>query len=269
MKPGYVDKQIDTTQEKPMDAGVSVVSEGPNQSRRPHRSQPRGWENQSNDQSGFPTEGRLAGRLQVGGERRREGWRPGGSDWRGRGRFGRYGQGTGHGRGGRDGHGQWSGRWYDRGRGLRGRGRNWVSSQNNPHPPPTESGGYFRKDEVAPERYNPAGDLPEDLAFVNNRPPNWDQVGRWPKSEDLEEEEGKSTENMGDGVAIVEKAIVAGQEPHTKKSHQGLSQSPSPHSCMTLKRSPSQPRSRRRPKDYRSECPSPTTEESIEGWQNG
>lgn len=267
MKPGFVDKQIGTTQEKPMDAGGSVVSEGPNQGRRPHRSQARSWENQTSDQGGFPTEGRLAGRLQVGGERRREGWRGGGSDWRGRGRFGRYGQSLGHGRGGRDGYGQWGSRWYDRGRGVRGRGRNWVPSQNNPHPL-AESGGYFRKDEVAPERYNPGGDLPEDLAFVNNRPPNWDQGGRWPKSEDLELE-GKGAENVGDGLAVVEAALIAGQESRIKKAAQGSSQSPSPHSCITLKRSPSQPRSRRRPKDYRSECPSPSTEESNDGWQNG
>lgn len=213
---------------------------------------------------GFPTEGRLAGRLQMGGDRRRENWRSGGSDWRGRGRFGRNGPGPGFGRGNRDGYNSWGGRWYDRGRGFRGRGRNWHSPQwGQQH---VESGGYFRKDEIAPERYNPGGDPPEDLAFVNNRPANWDQAGRWPKSEDLDEE-GK-TGYRASGSVPSEKPVPA-EGGASKVTKQGVSLSPSPHSLMTVKRSPSQPLTRRRPRDYRSECPSPSTDENMDEWPNG
>ncbi|GMH32892.1 hypothetical protein BSKO_00726 [Bryopsis sp. KO-2023] len=225
----------------------------------PQRRQSQGWDAKRRDTSGFPMEGRLAGRLQMPADRRRDNWRPG-SESRGRGRGGNLNHGGG--RGDRD---QWNSRWNDRGRGQRGgRGRGWQPRNwSGQH----EGGGFYRKGEEAPERYNPGCDLPDDVTFIDTRPPNWDNEGRWPKSRG--ELDGENKEPVGEkdckvvltveqpaSQNVLEKKIDA-----TGKNATKASLSPSPHSLMSIKRSPSLPRQRRKPGDYRSECPSPTSDD--------
>lgn len=117
--------------------------------------------------------------------------------------------------------------------------------------------GYYRIGEEAPERYDPGGDVSE------RRPEPQD---RWQKVDLNAEEEVKEKpevprhddpNRVGAYLAEYDAHGALGTARRDKRRERPSS--PKPRSPSSIKQSPSQPKCYRRPADYRSATPSPSS----------
>ena len=142
---------------------------------------------------------------------------------------------------------------------MRGRGRRFPGRGYRPYE--MSGPGYYRIGEAAPERYDPSSAAPDGPAEHEDR---WQKV-------DLEMEERKMAraakadaprqqdpDRVGAYVAEYDAhAALAGKE--ARERQKGRISSPAPRSPSSMKQSPSQPKCYRRPKNYRSASPSPSS----------
>eukprot|EP00803_Ostreobium_quekettii_P007871 evm.model.scf_1867.2 EVM.evm.TU.scf_1867.2 scf_1867:8470-12452(-) len=175
---------------------------------------------------------------------------------------------------------------YVRGAGVRidrGRGRTGVVGVGGHRPMPRRfdslgldmnAPGYYRKGEAAPERYNPEEDEPEELRR-GSAGKRWEKIRQ--EDEVMEEVEkghadqsGVALSHQGGAVGLPAVQVrgeryqhMAGEEIHPVEGEPNedmefeMTKSPSPQGGSIMETPPSR---KRRPSQYRSECPSPSSD---------